>query len=520
MDNIEVLSQPASSPPAQVAAADETAPHGAAVGGMATAAMDIDFDDFDFDFDNDSGDEAQLSPRARAARLAAVAATGNALGIDFDAEDDDAVAAAAASQPINEQPELSLSLADADFGTLLAIFYERLFPFRDFARWLQYGNVQKNYFLHRELSFTLASDAYIRFQSFADEKEMKQKIKELCPVKIDIGAVYNAKPKNRKALGEGKFHPIERELVFDIDMTDYDPIRSCCSGAEICLKCWDFMTVSIKILDRALQDDFGFKHRLWVYSGRRGVHCWVCDDRARKLTAESRRAIVNYLEVVKGGEETARKVNLGGKGLHPSLKKAYEVLNPMFTQRLIHNQDFLTNPEKWKNIVALIPDEELRNKFTEAWTAKTFSPQEKWGQLMGEIRTLAKKKPSMAHTTMEILFQYSYPRLDSNVSIGLNHLLKSPFCVHPKTGRVCIPIDPSKCDTFDPFTAPKLSDIVNEIAVYDLANRDASVKIPDYQKTSLKPHVEYLKRFVDGLEVEAKQILRDRRDEEDKKLQF
>ena len=101
-------------------------------------------------------------------------------------------------------------------------------------------------------------------------------------------------------------------------MTDYDEIRTCCQDKAMCQKCWKFITLAVKILDKTLRDDFGFEHLLWVYSGRRGIHVWVSDKSAMGMSDLERKSIVNYIEVIKGGVQIHKKVNIP-RPLHPSV---------------------------------------------------------------------------------------------------------------------------------------------------------------------------------------------------------
>ncbi|XP_077221418.1 DNA primase POLA3 isoform X3 [Tasmannia lanceolata] len=371
---------------------------------------------------------------------------------------------------------------------------------------MSYGNDGKHpacdqsYFGRREFSFTLDNDIYLRFQSFNSASELEKSIKEKCPFKIDIGPVYSVDPAKRHAYaqtGGNVFSPVERELVFDIDISDYDDVRYCCSGADVCIDCWPLMTIAIKVMDTALRDDFGFNHILWVYSGRRGVHCWVCDGRARRLTNEQRASVADYFRVYKGSENSNKKVSLSGPVLHPLLARSYtDVLRVFFEEKLLSSQNLFATEERFEKILELIPDEavaaELRGKWQEN-RRSSISKEDlnviRWEQLKHMLQSVKQKVHGLRRCVEEIVFSYTYPRLDMEVSKHMNHLLKAPFCIHPKTGRVCIPIDPNHCDDFDPTRVPTLSKLLEELN----SGGPSANHVDEWDRTSLGNSVRFFR---------------------------
>ncbi|KAE8153984.1 hypothetical protein BDV25DRAFT_5598 [Aspergillus avenaceus] len=456
------------------------------------------------------------------------ASNDNLADLLFDEDDDDEFPASSAPGTKDSDTAMPDAVdsaasqpAKVDTDTMLA-FYQRLFPFRYLFQWLNHGIIPSPDFGNREFALTLQNDAYLRYQSYPTADLFRKDILRMNPSRFEIGPVYNTNPRDRKTLRGGQMKPISKELVFDIDLTDYDDIRSCCEKANICAKCWQFVIMAMKVVDTALRDDFGFEHIMWVYSGRRGVHAWVCDPRARSLPDDRRRAIAGYLDVLRGGAQSGKRVNMK-RPLHPHLSRSLDILKPYFAQTILVDQDTFVSSEQAQRLLTLLSDKSLNEALRKKWESSPDRPSaSKWADIdalanTGKGGTL---NPATRRDAQDIILEYTYPRLDSEVSKKMIHLLKSPFVIHPGTGRVCVPIDARKAEEFDPLSVPTVTQLLAEIDAYDAENpstgagtdavegegsvpneSDArgSRRMQDYEKTSLKPYIDYFRSFIAGL---------------------
>ena len=410
--------------------------------------------------------------------------------------------------------------------------------------WLSYFNdpenknplIDRKLWRNREFSFTLKDDIYVRYKSYKTVKEWKDDLKK-CPYKIDIGALYNIEPCRRSTISSDKFIAEEKELVFDIDISDYDDVRTCCSEAAICNKCWPLMSCAVKIIDIILRRDFGLKHLLWVFSGRRGIHCWCSDDIVRKFDVQQRSAMIDYIKLYSGNSMNKIKVDIQiekTKDIHESLNRSFQICLPYFincslklqqlldtTQGIDYLCDMIRFPQIGIDVKTALMDlidsedydgkweciQSIFNKYINKITPNSVRNNNNNNDLSQKTSKIA-----IRANLYEIVFAYVYPRLDVEVSRHVNHLLKSPFCIHPKTGKICSIINPNNVDMFDPLNQPTLLSLINE---YNRAGKNKNNKENNQQSmigwkdTSLKEIIKTFREcFLNGLQKERMRLFK------------
>ena len=243
--------------------------------------------------------------------------------------------------------------------------------------------------------------------------------------------------------------------------------------------------------------------------------------------------IVYTLFQVNLGSDKNKNFHLSSP-LHPMLSRAYDILEPRFVESVIPEEGhgILATRASWTKLLLTLPKQvnSVAAKLEEKWGSKkdATTPEEKWNELKLALSTFISKsgnskasknlsnsdRARVENWPVETVFKYVYPRLDINVSKMQNHLLKSPFCVHPKTGRVCVPIEVSNFHTFDPFQVPTLGQLMKELDDFEATDKSGSAEVTfDWQKTSLKePFEKFQKSFLVPLLNEERRMQREERE--------
>ena len=75
------------------------------------------------------------------------------------------------------------------------------------------------------------------------------------------------------------------------------------------------------------------------------------------MTNDARLAIIKYFSVVSGNENQAKKTQLASP-LHPSLERAYRLLEPLFVEHVIgaNGQGLLASSERWETLLKTLPE--------------------------------------------------------------------------------------------------------------------------------------------------------------------
>ena len=312
-------------------------------------------------------------------------------------------------------------------------YYSSQFNVQDLEQVIDFSS-----FSSREFGFISLNGNFFRNISFKSPHALQDFLIDRCPTDAYLGAVYDDPPTRKSPI-----HKLEwkgHELVFDIDLNDYDAVRKyvCdCTGADqVCIRCWQLINVAISIIDESLRRDFGMEKIIWIFSGRRGVHGWVQDKIGFTLERDQRQAIIDYLSIVKGEDETARVQDR--KQLKFEFRKRVETTVFDYYLKNVRRKDLIELGFSGGKATSTMKQLEHQEGRVDDNLARSFNLQ------------LAR-----VNKYDEILRRW-VPRIDHKVSIDLRRLLRMPMSIHGKTGKIARVLDLNTIFELNPENEPSI----------------------------------------------------------------
>lgn len=395
------------------------------------------------------------------------------------------------------------------------LYFRSLFPI-DLISQLLHCNSDGNELMYREFSFTFVNkdgkSYWTRYKTFKTTEQLYKYIHLREPLRIDIGAsgyepplVWRQHKKDRSMFGdfeESQWR--EAELVIDVDLKDYEDVRTCnCTSKRIydpycpdcgslvgddstheyekvctcgwkkfekniCASCWKFAQCAMVVIDYILRHKWGFKDFFFVFSGGKGIHCWILDEHVRTFDYQKREEFVqSFIPWKPSATKIARN-----RVVYESLpydavfgEDFDNFLAFLFKQLILSSNIFdIRHDQTRKQIIDYFNFEgmtsdacltEFMRVCTECAT-KNLNGVETWDALMRFNNTYLNEQEAFVNRR-RCVYGYVFPRIDITVSRKPDHLKKSPYSLHQTTQCVAIPLLPHSMETifsFNPKDCP------------------------------------------------------------------
>lgn len=247
-----------------------------------------------------------------------------------------------------------------------------------------------------------------------------------------------------------------KELVFDIDCTDYRRFCDCEGQKKLCPFCWALhMTGTVLVLRHFLCQCLGIREEqlLWVFSGGKGIHCFVNTRAYLPLGDQERRRLVGLLECGRDDWTRMRELTQQLATQHPDFM---EQLETHFLETVLQRHDALCNAKLRAYVLEVLAAEFplIYLNLTKAWAqydagarierrntteAPPNESEQRWCLLQRVELNLSGFDPQQTRASQCLMLRLLWPVLDAG-PLALHHRIKLPFSIHSGSQRLALPM--------------------------------------------------------------------------------
>jgi len=240
---------------------------------------------------------------------------------------------------------------------------------------------------------------------------------------------------------------IKKEFIIDIDINDYDTVRSCCCEKNFCTKCWILLEIAYKIICRRLAPLVKEEENILpVFSGGRGLHVIIYKRSFSKYNQTERKDLLYQIKTLKYKSEQEDE-------------KVLEILKDGLN-RYLQQQPIEKEPEKWKEIIrkTLMGNSDYKNEIEKFFYILN-SPELFEKRIIEKFYKYSWRRDVKNWWVLYDLAREIFaPRIDTEVTTAMWHLYKAPYSPHPRTGKIALPI-PDMEKSYNPEDFPSFYDL-------------------------------------------------------------